>query len=96
MENNLDVESYCTKCGACCRHLNLVGLPEEFLDLDRGDGVCRFLESNLCSIYVQRPYICNHKSMYELEYKVKFSSFQEYVKFLTILCREIQLSEESE
>ena len=38
----------CDKCGECCRHLDESELYQE---IDRGDGVCKFLTDNLCSIY---------------------------------------------
>lgn len=46
---------YCNKCGECCR--NLLGV-ELYKELDRGDGVCKFLNENLCSIYHKRPLLC--------------------------------------
>jgi len=39
---------------------------------DRGDGVCRYLDKNLCSIYNNRPFICNIEQMY-------FSFFSEKI-----------------
>lgn len=42
----------CDKCGICCAH---IGDADVYKDLDRGDGVCKFLKGNLCSIYEQRP-----------------------------------------
>ncbi len=52
---------YCDKCGECCRNLNL---SEIYSDLDRGDGVCRYLEGNLCSIYEDRPLKCRVDDCY--------------------------------
>ena len=40
----------CDICGTCCRNLNKSSIYE---DLDRGDGTCKYLESNLCSINVR-------------------------------------------
>ena len=42
----------CNKCGLCCQNLN-----EYYLDLDRGDGVCRYFneKTRLCDIYEKRP-----------------------------------------
>lgn len=45
----------CDCCGACCRHLNLSAL---YAELDRGDGTCKYLSGNLCSIYEKRPLLC--------------------------------------
>lgn len=54
---NVDEVFPCTSCGKCCRQ---VGNHEHTRFLDRGDSVCRYLqlESNLCSIYEQRPIVC--------------------------------------
>jgi Fe-S-cluster containining protein len=36
---------------------------------DAGNGVCRYLENNLCSIYENRPMICNVEAMYSTFFK---------------------------
>ena len=69
MEKILQNEGYCERCGSCCK---LVGqyVPE----LDRGDGVCRYLEVEpdgryACSIYSMRPEVCRIKGRSEAELK---------------------------
>ena len=47
----------CSKCGACCHYAWLMK-PE----WDRGDGACKYLENNVCSIYEQRPEIFKVKN----------------------------------
>ena len=42
-------------------------------DYDTGNGICRHLINNLCSIYEQRPSICNIEEMY-------LSNFKEVMK----------------
>jgi len=38
--------------------------------LDRGDGVCRHLDDiGLCSIYNDRPDLCDYEKVYEKYYK---------------------------
>ena len=51
----------CDQCGACCRHVNLSSL---YSYLDRGDGVCKYLSGNLCSIYAARPLLCRVDESY--------------------------------
>ena len=51
----------CDKCGACCRNLTLSPI---YQDLDRGDGVCKYLSGNLCSIYTERPLLCRVDESY--------------------------------
>ncbi len=52
----------CDKCGECCRHIREI---DALKHLDTGNGLCRFLKNNLCSIYDNRPDICNVEKMYE-------------------------------
>ena len=50
------MEFICTQCGACFRGakvLKIAGLPV------KKDGSCGYLKNNLCSIYENRPDICN-------------------------------------
>lgn len=56
----------CDQCGECCRNLHL---SRNYADLDRGDGVCRYLEDNLCTIYLERPLKCRVDDSYEKRFK---------------------------
>ncbi len=51
----------CDRCGMCCRNLNM---SELYSDLDRGDGTCKYLVGNLCSIYDDRPLKCRIEDSY--------------------------------
>ncbi len=57
----------CTKCGECCRRVNLAEVTRF---LDRNDGTCRYFDSitNQCCIYSTRPMICMIDRMYESFY----------------------------
>ena len=50
---NPDGSFNCIQCAACCKTAWL--FDESF---DRGDGVCKHLKRNLCSIYASRPDWC--------------------------------------
>lgn len=52
----------CDKCGCCCRNLDK---SELYADLDCGDGTCKYLTGNLCSIYEKRPLLCRVDECYE-------------------------------
>lgn len=54
----------CDKCGSCCMQ---VGKSSIYAELDRGDGVCRFFDckTRLCTIYENRPLLCNVDRAYE-------------------------------
>ena len=62
----------CNKCGACCKSILL---SEETIYLDRGDGVCRYFDENQnsCTVYENRPDICNVHTMYEQRYQNQIS-----------------------
>ena len=76
----------CEKCGACCR---TVGLIEEAKFLDRGDGVCKYLDkNNLCMIYEFRPEICRVDKMYK-RYKNKMT-WDEYLELSYESCDKLR------
>ncbi len=56
----------CNQCGECCRN---IGGVELYKDLDNGNGVCKYLVGNLCSIYNERPILCRVDESYELFFK---------------------------
>lgn len=76
----------CTKCGLCCR--NVQPLP----NLDRGDGVCRYLDTkeNLCTIYETRPTICNVAAMYEQFWRKFGLTEEEHHEAVKHACRVLQ------
>ena len=87
-ENNENRKEFiCTKCGACCRN---IGYVEEAAFLDRGDGVCKYLDekTNLCIIHDFRPDICRMDKMYK-RYKNKMT-WDEYVELNYKSCKYLQ------
>ena len=64
----------CDKCGECCRNVNL---SEIYADLDSGNGICKYLVGNLCSIYENRPLKCRIDECY-YEYFSKEMTMEEY------------------
>lgn len=77
---------YCNMCGECCRHLNLSSI---YADLDRGDGVCKYLVGNLCSIYEVRPLICNVDEGYHAFFAESMSK-DEYYKLTYEACDKLK------
>ncbi len=65
----------CNKCGMCCRNLQNSVLYDE---LNRGDGICRYLNGNLCSIYEERPLICRVDDFYNVYLKDEISLLDYY------------------
>lgn len=65
----------CDCCGCCCRNLDK---SELYKDLDRGDGVCKYLNENLCTIYENRPLFCRVDECYERFFKQDMSLVEYY------------------
>lgn len=76
----------CDKCGACCRSLNKSKLYEE---LDRGDGTCRYLDGNLCSIYDSRPLLCRIDESYKIFFENVMSK-KEYYRLNYEVCKRLK------
>ncbi len=76
----------CNKCGMCCKNLKKSSLYEK---LDRGDGVCKFLCGNLCSIYDNRPLLCRVDDSYDVYFKDIYT-LEEYYKLNYEGCKKVQ------
>lgn len=84
----------CSKCGLCCRSLGRNPMFRE-LGMDPGDGVCKFLdqETNLCTIYEDRPLICRVDDLYdELQLSKKMTK-SEWHKMNSDICKKLQEEE---
>lgn len=81
----------CDKCGKCCRNLNKSPIYSELHD---GDGICRYLVGNECSIYERRPLICRIDESYDAFFSDKLS-YDEYLQ-LNYKCCEILKNERNE
>ncbi len=80
----------CNQCGECCRHL---GQSEVYAKLDRGDGVCRYLKRNICSIYKNRPLLCRVDECYEMFFKSQYN-YEEYKKLNYEACNLLKRKKE--
>lgn len=78
----------CTSCGKCCRSIGKNSLLSLF---DRGDGICKFLDetSNLCSIYKDRPIVCQIEAYYK-RYLTKKMSWEQFVNLNIEACIKLQ------
>lgn len=76
----------CDRCGECCRHVNLSPL---YHSLDRGDGVCKYLTGNLCSIYDSRPLLCRVDESYEAFFK-ECMSIEDYERLNYETCYKMK------
>lgn len=79
----------CDKCGLCCKNLTGNAL---YADLDNGNGVCKYLTGNLCSIYETRPIKCNIEKFYE-QYLKNVMSKQDYDNLNKNSCQQLKLKQ---
>lgn len=79
----------CDCCGICCKNLNKSALYSE---LDRGDGVCRYLKDNLCSIYETRPLLCRVDECYDLFFS-SLMTREEYYQLNLNECERLKKEE---
>ena len=79
----------CERCGACCRHVDLI---DEMKTFDRGDGVCKHLTAdNLCEIYSERPPLCNGEFIYKNFYSDM--SVEAFHRLMNLLCEDVRRRE---
>ncbi len=85
--NKADYDQFpCDMCGMCCRHIDRSGILKEY---DTGNGVCKYLKDNKCSIYVNRPDVCNVDLMYERYFKQHMSK-EEYYNINIEICERLK------
>ncbi len=80
----------CDRCGCCCRNLDK---SELYKELDRGDGVCKYLVNNICSIYEDRPLLCRVDEGYDM-YFSSIMTREEYYEENKKMCRKLKKMEE--
>lgn len=80
----------CDKCGECCR--NLDNSPV-YAELHNGDGICKYLSGNLCSIYLTRPILCCVDKSYELYFK-DIMTYDKYEELNHEVCNILKKLEE--
>jgi len=78
------VSFLCNQCGACCKILPKLVAPELVGD----NGFCKHLKDNKCTIYENRPDICNHEKVYILHTDL---SRDEYDEMSMKACRKLEV-----
>lgn len=76
----------CDMCGQCCRNVDKSSI---YTELDRGDGVCKYLNGNICSIYDDRPLVCRIDESYWTFFKEDFS-LEEYYNLNYEMCKKLK------
>lgn len=79
----------CDKCGQCCRNLNK---SEVYKSLHNGDGICKYLLKNICSIYDKRPLLCRIDESYEKIFKNRMT-LEEYYILNYEMCKKLKKGE---
>jgi Fe-S-cluster containining protein len=79
-----DVIFVCTKCGECCRHIEVFieAWPYQY------NGICNFLKGDICTIYNNRPYFCDYKRTYN--YFKDYLSETEYRERVIFFCEKFR------
>ena len=72
----------CDKCGLCCRNIDRI---PELKTFHNGNGICKFLINNKCSIYDRRPLICNVDRVYEKFFRTSYT-LEEFYKLNHQVC----------
>lgn len=77
----------CNSCGKCCRRVNM---SDETRFLDRGDGVCKNFDeqTNLCTIYTERPLVCRVEDYYKKHLSEKIE-WDEFVRINVKICESL-------
>lgn len=75
----------CGNCKAyCCRQM-----AKLFPEYDRGDGNCRYItEDNKCSIYSERPEVCNTDILYEKYFYIRYTP-EEWQRLNSKACEDL-------
>lgn len=76
----------CDKCGECCRNLQMSDI---YKDLDSGDGTCKYLKGNLCSIYENRPLKCRVDESYDCYFSEDMTREEFYEQNYKV-CKELK------
>lgn len=79
----------CIACGLCCRKARLIPHLAQFINQN---GICSYLDikTNDCTIYKNRPNICNIHAMYELYFKNEMTE-TEYILRNLQACYELNI-----
>ena len=78
----------CSKCGACCRNIGLMGGAKYGLPVKK-DGSCGNLINNECSIYEDRPDVCRVDKMTFKDNYHKNITKKEYFIETTKICHQL-------
>ncbi|WP_218137601.1 YkgJ family cysteine cluster protein [Photobacterium damselae] len=77
----------CNGCGKCCSNVHL---SEQTWFLDRGDGICKHLDTvtRQCQIYEKRPDICRVALQFKRHYANQYS-WDDFVSLNLIICEQL-------
>jgi len=89
----LNMRFNCTGCGECCRRLGgilgnsdgIIGaIASEFPYKPEKDGSCPMLKDNRCSVYKNRPLLCDFKKIFEQHPRIARTELLWYMRNMLI------------
>lgn len=75
----------CDMCGECCRHIHLVDGLKHLQTM----GICKYLKGNKCTIYHQRPDLCQYEKVYSM--CSHFISEDDFYNITLETCNQLKL-----
>ena len=79
----------CNQCGLCCKLFNQIDIPQGYEVLNDGSGECIYLKNNLCSIYENRPPLCNSDWVYKNRCE-SYMSREDFDAMITLQCEALK------
>lgn len=76
----------CDMCASCCKNLDKSNI---YAELDSGNGTCKYLNNNKCTIYNNRPLLCRVDESYKVFFE-KTVSIDEYYRLNRLCCVELK------
>ena len=78
----------CDCCGLCCRHIDKVPQLKNF---DSGRSFCKCLntQTNLCTIYYERPDLCNVEVGYKKYFADQYTE-EEFFRLNYKVCEQLK------
>lgn len=88
----------CTKCGCCCKRIDeVIILAERFgtekFPYNHKDGVCEKLVNNECSVYENRPTVCDVEKMKKFWCEMFNINEETYYKLSIFSCNKMMLED---
>lgn len=88
-------EFSCNSCGLCCKNVPDMVLLLYNLPVSKDGGCANLLADNTCSIYKERPIVCDVKKGWEQKLKHHYT-WDEWIDLNEGICKSLQDKEEAD